>query len=106
MMAANGSDDGKLPAEGPLPVDKVQDLVRDIKAHADSLGDDEAHAQELKDHADKVEAALATEEPEHGMIATLLDEFRTLSAEATEALRTSGAMTLLNEILGTGVPPT
>ncbi|SEC56631.1 hypothetical protein SAMN05444161_1693 [Rhizobiales bacterium GAS191] len=104
-MVANGKDDGQSAPEEGLPVDKVRNLVRDIKEHAQSL-EEAAHAEELEGHVARIETELAREEPHHATLASLLDGLRGLSVEANQVLVKSGAMTLLNEILGTGVPPT
>jgi len=104
-MAADGKDDGQASGEG-LPVDKVRNLVRDIKEQAQTLDETDAHAEELADHVARIETELARDEPHHPTLTSLLDGLRELSVEANQVLVKSGAMTLLNEILGTGVPPT
>jgi hypothetical protein len=101
-MSGN-EDDGKSGADAPqgLPVEKVRDLVDQIKSHEAT----QAHGEELDSHVTALETELGKEEPRHSTLASLLDGLRGLSADATEALINSGAMNLLNEILGTGVPP-
>ncbi|MFI5011861.1 MAG: hypothetical protein ACHQAY_05905 [Hyphomicrobiales bacterium] len=84
-----------------LHVDKVRDLIHQIKSD-DAI---KAHDEELSDHIAAIEEELGRDEPHHPTLKSLLDGLRTTSLEATEALINSGAMTLLNEILGTGVPP-
>ena len=96
----SASEDGK-DEDGKLPVDKVRDLVDQIKSHEAT----QPHSDELETHVTALEAELGKEEPHHSTLASLLDGLRALSAEATEALADSGVMNLLNEILGTGVPP-
>jgi len=102
-MSANGSDETNEPGRAPkqLPVDKVRDLVNQIKSHDAT----KAHDEELESHVTAIEEELGRGAPHPSRLASLLDGLRSLSAEATEALIHSGAMDLLNEILGTGVPP-
>ena len=103
-MAEDSKDDGQAAPEG-LPVDKVRNLVRDIKEQAQSLEETDPHAGELADHVARIETELDRDEPHHPTLTSLLDGLRELSVEANQVLVKSGAMTLLNEILGTGVPP-
>jgi hypothetical protein len=105
-MAADAKDNGQAGPEPELPVDKVRDLVRDLKTQAQSLPEEHPHAEELQGHVARLETELARDEPHHATLASLLDGLRGLSVEANQVLINSGAMTLLNEILGTGVPPT
>ncbi|MFI4994233.1 MAG: hypothetical protein ACHQAQ_00425 [Hyphomicrobiales bacterium] len=102
-MNANGNDEpnDEARAHPQLPVDKVRDLVEQIKSHDAT----KAHEEELGSHVTAIEEELGREAPHPSRLASLLDGLRTLSAEATEGLIHSGAMNLLNEILGTGVPP-
>ena len=96
--AENEKGEGNTPQ---LPVDKVRDLVDQIKSHEAT----QPHGEELETHVTALEEELGKQEPHHTTLASLLDGLRGLSTEATEALINSGAMNLLNEILGTGVPP-
>jgi len=84
-----------------LPVERVRDLVEHIKSHEIMR----PHESELDGHVTAIEQELGREAPHPSRLASLLDGLRGLSAEATEGLMHSGAMDLLNEILGTGVPP-
>jgi hypothetical protein len=95
--------DGKKGAGAPegLPVEKVRDLVDHIKSHEAT----QPHGEELESHVAALETELCKDEPHHSTLTSLLDGLRGLSTGATEALINSGAMNLLNEILGTGVPP-
>jgi hypothetical protein len=101
-MSAGGND-AKGPGSAPQEpqVDKVRDLIRQIKSHDAT----KAHEEELETHVSAIEEELDRDKPHPSRLASLLEGLRTLSAEATEALMKSGTMTLLNEILGTGVPP-
>jgi hypothetical protein len=101
MSASPNDDKDDAGAPGQLPVEKVRDLVDQIKGHEAT----KPHGEELEDHVTALEAELGKEEPHPPTLASLLDNLRKLSAEATEGLIHSGAMDLLNEILGTGVPP-
>jgi hypothetical protein len=60
---------------------------------------------EIATHLDAIETELGRDEPHHPTVASALEGLRRLSTGATQALINSGAMNLLNEILGTGVPP-
>ena len=102
-MNASTEDDGKSQAGASqgLPVDKVRDLVDHLKSH-EAI---QPHGEELESHVTALEKELEREPPHPSRLTSLLDGLRTLSAEATESLIKSGAMNLLNEILGTGVPP-
>ena len=99
-MGTSGKDE-KGDGSAPLPVDKVRDLVDHLKSHEAT----QPHGEELDSHVNALEAELRADAPHPPRLASLLDGLRELSTEATEALINSGAMDLLNEILGTGVPP-
>jgi hypothetical protein len=101
-MNASGNDGkGDRGARNELPVDKVRDLVDQIKSHEAT----KPHSEELESHVTALEEELGKEAPHPSRLATLLDGLRSLSTEATGGLIDSGVMNLLNEILGTGVPP-
>jgi hypothetical protein len=101
-MSESGKDEnGDESRSGGLPVQKVRDLVDQIKSHEAT----QPHGEELESHVTALEEELGKEVPHHSTLASLLDGLRGLSTEATQALIDSGAMNLLNEILGTGVPP-
>jgi hypothetical protein len=101
MTAANSDGKQGSGTDGKLPIDSVRDLVDHIRAH-DST---KPHEEEIASHLDAIETELGHVEPHHPTLSSLLEGLRGLSAGATQALINSGAMNLLNEILGTGVPP-
>jgi hypothetical protein len=100
-MSGTSGDEDNGGAGRELPVRKVRDLVEQLRSHEAT----KPHGEELQSHVTALEDELGKEAPHHSTLASLLDGLRTLSAEATEALINSGTMNLLNEILGTGVPP-
>jgi len=51
-----------------------------------------------------LEAELRKRTPDRGVIANLLTELRSIVAETARGIVSSGLVTLLNQILGTGVP--
>ena len=104
VIEMNANAEGERDGDGNSPrllVDKVRDVVDQIKSHEAT----QPHGEELESHLTALEAELGKEEPHHTTLASLLDGLRGLSAEASEALINSGVMNLMNEILGTGVPP-
>jgi len=101
MAAANPNDKEGSGSGAKLPIDSVRDLVDHIKTHDTT----KPHVEEIASHLDALETELKREEPHHPTVASLLQGLRGLSAGATQAMINSGAMNLLNEILGTGVPP-
>jgi hypothetical protein len=101
MGASANGEKGSESAPQRLPVDKVRDLVDQIKSHEAT----QPHSEELESHVTALEEELGKEAPHPSRLAALLDGLRGLSADATESLIDSGVMNLLNEILGTGVPP-
>jgi len=100
-MSGTSGDDDDTGAGKEVPVHKVRDLVEQLRSHEAT----KPHGEELESHVTALQEELGKEAPHPSALASLLDGLRTLSAEATEALIDSGAMNLLNEILGTGVPP-
>jgi len=101
MSPSSDEASGNAGAPEGAPVGKVRELISQIKSHEAIR----PHDDEVAGHVAAVEAELDRDEPHPSRLASLLGGFQTLSVEASEALINSGAMTLLNEILGTGVPP-
>jgi hypothetical protein len=101
MTAGNADGKEGSGGQGKLPMDSVRDLVDHIRTHDTT----KPHEEEIATHLDAIETELGRDEPHHATVTSALEGLRRLSTGATQALINSGAMNLLNEILGTGVPP-
>jgi hypothetical protein len=87
-----------------LQIDHVQNLVNEIKSHVAALSSEGLDEQELMQRIEALEAELRKRTPDRGVIANLLTELRSIVAETARGIVSSGLVTLLNQILGTGVP--
>lgn len=88
----------------PIEHDKVQDLIRQVRAQSDALADRGVDPIALEAHIEKLETEIQKPEPDHGTVSDTLAALETTLGEAEEDLMSKGVLQLLNQILGTGVP--
>ncbi|HWK01881.1 MAG TPA: hypothetical protein VNR41_14375 [Xanthobacteraceae bacterium] len=88
----------------PIEHDKVQDLIRQVRAQSDALADRGVDPIALEAHIEKLETEIQKTEPDHGTVSDTLAALETTLGEAEEDLMSKGVLQLLNQILGTGVP--
>jgi hypothetical protein len=86
---------------GQADLERVRDLVDQLKANADGLIAAGADGSTLRARLDQLELELKKPTP---VLRGLLVDVRNAVAGAAGNLMASGAMNLINQILGTGVP--
>jgi AbiTii len=91
-------------AVGTIHLGQVHDLVGQLKQHADELAGAGVDHKQLEQRIAALEAELAKTAPNQSAIRGLLVELRGGLVGAVANLVASGAVNLLNQILGTGVP--
>ena len=87
-----------------LNLNLIRDLVNQLKTHGDELTEAGADEPTLKKRLDELEAELRKPNPVTSRIRGLLVDVRNAVAGAAGNLMASGAIALINQLLGTGVP--
>jgi hypothetical protein len=87
-----------------IQVDKVRDLIQQVRENSDALAAKGADKAALHAHVDKLEAEMKKPEPDHGAISDTLAALETTVGEAEETLEKTGVLRFLNVVFGTGVP--
>jgi hypothetical protein len=85
-------------------LERVRDLADQLRAHVDELSAAGADGSTLRARLDELELELKKSTPPTSVLRGLLVDVRNALAGAAGNLMASGAMTLINKILATGVP--
>jgi AbiTii len=86
----------------PLNVEKVKNLVAQIKSQSESLANEGVETTALTSALEKIEGHLA--KADETLLRKALGELQSILTKAAGGLVSTGALTLLHHILGTGVP--
>jgi hypothetical protein len=86
----------------PMNVEKVRNLVSQIRSQADTLANEGVEATALTAALEKIEGHLA--KADETLLRKALGELHSILTKAAGGLVSTGALTLLHQILGTGVP--
>jgi hypothetical protein len=97
----NATDSNNI---APLQIEKVRNVISQIKTHSVSLAHEGVDINALSDHIATIEGELEEPSPRHSQIRDALINLQMSVGKVEEKLISSGALTLLNQILGTGVP--
>jgi hypothetical protein len=87
-----------------IQVERVANLLSQIKSHSTALAQEGLNEQDILRRVSAIEAELHKPTPDHQIIRSLLTGLRSVVVGAAQGLLTSGLLSLLNQILGTGVP--
>jgi hypothetical protein len=87
-----------------VDVKLVSDFAAQLKAHVDELTAAGAEGPTLKERLDQLEAELRKAPPTTSVLRGLLVDVRNAIAGAAGNLMATGAIAVINQILGTGVP--
>lgn len=97
----NATDSNNI---APLQIDKIQNVISQIKTHSASLAHEGVDINTLSDHIATIERELEEPGPKHSQIRDALMLLQIGFGKMDQKLISSGAFTLLNQVLGTGVP--
>ena len=101
MAVGNTAGDVTL---GEVDLERVRGLVDQVRAHVDELSAAGADGSTLRARLDQLELELKKSTPATSVLRGLLVDVRNAVAGAAGNLMASGTLTLINQILGTGVP--
>jgi hypothetical protein len=87
-----------------LRVESVENLLNQIKAHSATLSAEGLDEDDLLHRVATIENEVKKPAPNHGVIKSLLEDLRTVVRASVQGLVSTGLLSLLNQILGTGVP--
>jgi hypothetical protein len=87
-----------------LKTEQIGSIIPQLRAHRDELVAAGAHGPTLDDRLNALEKALANPQPDHGFLKGLLTDLRNCLSGAAGSLVATGAISMLNMMLGTGVP--
>ena len=88
----------------PLQIDRVRDLVNQIKTHSATLRHEGMDEAKLLQRVRQIEAELAKTTPDVSFLQQLLNGLKVAVATTAQGLVSSGLLSMINQILGTGVP--
>jgi len=89
---------------GTISIDAAKSVVSQIRANASTLADLTANPASFNERLQRVEQELKSAKPDPSLVKALLTDIRATLSGAAGNLIASGAVTLLNNVLGTGVP--
>jgi hypothetical protein len=87
-----------------LKTEQIGAIIPQLRAHRAELVSAGADGGRLDDRLSALEKALANPQPDHGLLRGLLTDLRNCLSGAAGSLVASGAINVLNMMLGTGVP--
>jgi hypothetical protein len=96
-----GNTSGDI-TSAPLNVDRVRNLVSQIRSQADNLANEGVETTALASVLERIEAHLA--KPNESLLRKTLVELQAIITDAAGGLVSTGALALLHQLLGTGVP--
>ncbi|MGY3694554.1 hypothetical protein ACVIGA_004634 [Bradyrhizobium sp. USDA 3240] len=86
----------------PLNVEQVKNLISQVRSHSSTLRDEGVDPSELSTVLDKIERHLANSD--QSLLRTALGELEKVVAKAAGGLVSTGIVSLLHQIFGTGIP--
>jgi hypothetical protein len=89
---------------GDISIDAARSVVSQLTANADTLAELTADPSGFSQRLEKVEQELKRSKPDPSLVKSALTDVRAALSGAAGNLIASGAVTLLNSVLGTGVP--
>ena len=87
-----------------ISINQVHELIGQLKQHMKELTSAGADGGRLEDRIAALEAELRKASPDRSLVHGLLTDVRNALVAATSNLIASGAIHVLNQILGTGIP--
>ena len=107
MIQNSNEDSSKITGNNdaaPLHIEKVRNVISQIKTHSGSLVHEGVDMNSLSDHITTIERELERPSPRHSRIRDALEHLQIGFGRMDQTLISSGALALLNQVLGTGVP--
>jgi hypothetical protein len=98
-----GNVSGDITASG-LNTEQIGAMIPQLRTHRAELIAAGADAATLDDRLNALEKALGTQQPDHGVLRSLLTDVRNCLSGAAGSLVATGALNVLNIMLGIGVP--
>jgi hypothetical protein len=89
---------------GDVNFSQVQSLLGQLKQHLGELEQAGADRSRLEQRVGALEAELQKASPDHSMVRGALTDIRNTLSGAAGSLIASGALNVLNQMLGTGIP--
>ncbi|MGO4508023.1 hypothetical protein AB4Z51_13475 [Bradyrhizobium sp. 2TAF36] len=89
---------------GAISIDAARSVVSQLSANAAALAELTADPASFNERLEKVEQELTRSKPDPSVVKSILNDVRAALSGAAGNLIASGALTLLNNVLGTGVP--
>jgi hypothetical protein len=86
-----------------IQVDRVEQLLSQIKSHSSGLAREGLDEDDLLRRVAAIEAELKKPSPNHRILRALLTELKAIIVGTAQGLLSTGVLSLLNQILGTGV---
>jgi hypothetical protein len=99
----HGNVSGSITVSG-LKTEQIGSIIPQLRAHRAELVAAGADGDRLDDRLSALEKALGNPQPDHGMLRGLLADLRNCLSGAAGSLVATGAINVLNMVLGTGVP--
>jgi hypothetical protein len=96
-----GNSSGDI-TSAPVNVETVRNLVAQIKSQSENLINEGVETTELTSILERIETHLA--KPNDSLLRQTLGELQSIMTDAAGGLVSTGALALLHQILGTGVP--
>lgn len=96
-----GNSSGDI-TNAPLNIERARNLVTQIKSQSESLINEGVEAAALTSVLEKIEAHLSTKN--ESLLRKALGELQSIMTKAVGGIVSTGALGLLHQILGTGVP--
>jgi hypothetical protein len=87
-----------------IQVDHVEQLLNQIKSHSAGLVKEGLNEQDLLRRVTEIESELKKTSPDQGVLRRLLTGLKSVVEGTAQGLLTTGVLSLLNQILGVGVP--
>ena len=99
----HGNVSGSITAND-LKTEQIGSIIPQLRAHRAELVSAGADGEKLDDQLRALEEALGNPRPDHGLLRGLLTDLRNCLSGAAGSLVATGAINVLNMMLGTGVP--
>jgi hypothetical protein len=99
----HGNVSGSITVTG-LKTEQIVSIIPQLRAHQAELVAAGADGATLDDRLNALEKALGSAQPDHGLLRGLLTDVRNCLSGAAGSLVATGAINVLNMMLGTGVP--
>jgi hypothetical protein len=103
LNLGHGNVSGDITVSG-LNTEQVGSMLPQLRAHRDEIVAAGVHGPTLDDRLNALEKALANPQADHSFLRALLTDLRNCLSGAAGSLVATGALNILNTMLGTGVP--